>query len=117
MRIKRDPITSLEEITAIGWSQESAELLFANRNDRRLSRFFVNFRKPGFRKTKKSNIPYFMRKQVLERDAYRCQTRGCGDWHDLHIDHVIPESRGGPTIVENLQVLCQKCNLKKGNRI
>jgi 5-methylcytosine-specific restriction endonuclease McrA len=27
---------------------------------------------------------------------------------------VIPESKGGPTTYENLQVTCRKCNLAKG---
>jgi hypothetical protein len=32
----------------------------------------------------------------------------------LSADHVIPESKGGPTTLENLQTLCMRCNLKKG---
>ncbi len=35
---------------------------------------------------------------------------------DLHIDHVVPVSRGGLTEPENLQTLCAPCNLRKGNR-
>lgn len=70
---------------------------------------------PAYRKpVSKQPIPGGLRKQILERDAYRC--RLCGDWHDLHVDHIIPESRGGPTIFDNLQTLCRTCNLKKGNR-
>jgi len=30
------------------------------------------------------------------------------------MDHVIPESRGGETNYNNLQVTCKKCNLAKG---
>jgi 5-methylcytosine-specific restriction endonuclease McrA len=33
----------------------------------------------------------------------------------LHIDHVIPFSRGGASIIDNLQTLCQDCSLGKGN--
>jgi 5-methylcytosine-specific restriction endonuclease McrA len=62
----------------------------------------------------KSKIPGSLRTQVFERDAYRC--RNCGGWHDLHADHITPESKGGPTTLENLQTLCQTCNLKKGAR-
>lgn len=59
-------------------------------------------------------IPNALRKQVLERDAYRCQA--CDDWHDLAIDHVIPLAKGGGTRFHNLQVLCRPCNLAKGSR-
>lgn len=31
-----------------------------------------------------------------------------------HIDHIIPIARGGMSIVENLQLLCEHCNQKKG---
>ncbi len=34
----------------------------------------------------------------------------------LHIEHVIPQSRGGKTAVENLVLACRTCNLDKGNR-
>jgi superfamily II DNA or RNA helicase len=33
----------------------------------------------------------------------------------MHGDHVVPWSRGGPTVLENLQVLCGSCNLRKGS--
>ena len=32
-----------------------------------------------------------------------------------HFDHIIPESLGGPTTEENLQIYCRDCNIKKGN--
>lgn len=67
---------------------------------------------PGRRGYQKAEIPHRLRKQVMERDAYRC--KHCGDHHDLQIDHVYPESKGGPTTLENLQVLCRPCNSKKG---
>lgn len=36
-------------------------------------------------------------------------------WDNWHADHVIPHSAGGPTTVENGQLLCPKCNFKKSN--
>lgn len=35
----------------------------------------------------------------------------------LHIDHVFPASRGGDSIFENLQFLCQDCNLRKSDKL
>ena len=59
-----------------------------------------------------------LRKQIMERDNYTCQT--CGkympDEVGLHIDHIVPISRGGKSVPSNLQVLCDKCNLSKGSK-
>jgi 5-methylcytosine-specific restriction endonuclease McrA len=41
----------------------------------------------------------------------------CGSNKNPSIDHIIPVSKGGHDGLENLQVLCSKCNCKKGNRI
>lgn len=62
-----------------------------------------------------------MRFDVLERDGFIC--RGCGDspLYDssikLHIDHIHPIAHGGKTEIDNLQTLCQTCNLGKSDKI
>jgi hypothetical protein len=40
--------------------------------------------------------------------------RMCGDAADLHVDHIVPTSRGGTEHLSNLQLLCAQCNLGKG---
>lgn len=35
----------------------------------------------------------------------------------IHIDHIIPFSRGGKNHISNYQLLCAECNLKKSNTI
>ena len=63
----------------------------------------------------KERIPLHLRKRVIERDGLRCVY--CDDDltnSEVHLDHVIPESQGGPTTYNNLQVTCRKCNLTKG---
>lgn len=64
---------------------------------------------------RKARVPHKVRKQVFERDAYRC--KHCGTHKDLCIDHIYPEFLGGPSTYENLQVLCAPCNVKKGTSI
>ncbi len=39
------------------------------------------------------------------------------DGNGIHIDHIVPVSKGGKTVPSNLQVLCAKCNLGKQPRI
>ena len=62
----------------------------------------------------KERITRNLTKQVFERDAYRCVT--CAGHIDLTCDHVIPESKGGETSLENLQTMCRPCNSSKGAR-
>ena len=33
----------------------------------------------------------------------------------LHVDHVVPWSKGGETVLDNLQVLCHVCNIGKSD--
>jgi len=50
--------------------------------------------------------------QVYERDGATC--KDCGTTEDLTIDHIVPLSKDGTNDIENLQVLCMKCNCTKG---
>ena len=63
----------------------------------------------------KERIPLNLRRRVIERDGLHCVY--CDDDlsnSEIHMDHVIPESQGGATDYNNLQVTCRKCNLAKG---
>jgi 5-methylcytosine-specific restriction endonuclease McrA len=56
------------------------------------------------------------RKAVLARDAYTCQY--CGrQASGLTVDHVVPRSRGGESVWENIVASCAPCNRRKGNRL
>ena len=56
------------------------------------------------------------RRAVLARDAWTCQY--CGrERGGLTVDHVIPRSRGGESVWENIVASCAPCNRRKGNRL
>ncbi len=62
--------------------------------------------------------PKFCRRSILLRDRYRCQY--CGNrfaTEDLTFDHVIPRSRGGKTVWENILTCCVGCNASKRDRM
>lgn len=60
-----------------------------------------------------------LRYKVLLRDNFICVQCGASPAKnqnvELHIDHIIPWSKNGETILENLQTLCSNCNLGKSN--
>lgn len=64
------------------------------------------------------DIPLALRYYVLKRDSFRCVTCGASPAITpgvvLHIDHIHPWARGGPTVADNLRTLCLPCNLGKG---
>ena len=60
-----------------------------------------------------------LKQKIYQRDNYTCQKCGYRDvtTNGLHIDHIIPVSKGGMTVEQNLQVLCRKCNLSKSDKL
>jgi predicted restriction endonuclease len=69
-----------------------------------------------FKHTTKRNISERLKVRVLMRDGNKC--RLCGvtvTGENIHFDHIKPWSKGGETVLENLQVLCVKHNIAKGN--
>ena len=56
-----------------------------------------------------------IKRKVFDRDGKRCAV--CGSTEKLCVDHIFPVSRGGFTQMDNLQVLCEKCNIQKSNMI
>ena len=62
--------------------------------------------------------PAFTRFNVFLRDSFACQycATPCSS-HELTFDHLVPRSRGGRTLWENVVSACTTCNLKKGNRL
>lgn len=65
--------------------------------------------------------PAWFRRALIDAHVrdHGCVCLRCGKRRrraDLHVDHIIPLSKGGRTSTHNAQVLCKTCNLAKGNR-
>jgi 5-methylcytosine-specific restriction endonuclease McrA len=56
------------------------------------------------------------RRALFARDGWRCVYCGTSSGR-LTLDHVVPRSRGGESIWENVVTSCAPCNLRKGNRL
>ena len=57
-----------------------------------------------------------LRLQVRARDRGRCaycHSTENNSGQAMHIDHIVPESAGGPSVAENLCQVCFACNVHK----
>jgi hypothetical protein len=66
-------------------------------------------------KPRREAIPRAVQREVWQRDGGKCVE--CDSKAKLCFDHIVPFSKGGGNSVRNLQLLCEYCNLSKGNRI
>ena len=75
----------------------------------------------AFTKEQRALMTNKLREFIKERDNFTC----CNCGNSIHIepnllleiDHIIPVSKGGYTVEENLQTLCWKCNRSKSNKV
>jgi len=63
-----------------------------------------------------------IRKRVFKRDGGVCKICGCElnerARNGYHVDHICPISKGGNLYdMDNLQLTCSVCNLKKGAKL
>lgn len=69
--------------------------------------------------SRRRDAPLKLRLSVLKRDNFRCVFCGKSPATNLgvvlHIDHIVPFSKGGETKLNNLQTLCEQCNLGKSD--
>ncbi len=65
------------------------------------------------------NPSWRLRFLVNRRDRFACRACGRSPANEvgvvLHVDHIVPWCKGGETTMDNLQTLCEKCNLGKSD--
>ena len=67
-------------------------------------------------------FPEQMKRRVYEKQGHKCPccvANGIDKeyaFDEMQGDHIIPWSKGGKTVEDNLQMLCSKCNNEKSNR-
>lgn len=90
---------------------------------RRLRRWYLRGYTKHPKRLDRPPIPPSVKAIVWRRDGARCRHCGISDAESfalrgchLQLDHIVPWSWGGLSTVGNLQLLCRRCNLAKGNR-
>ena len=66
-----------------------------------------------FKQRRKARVPTKLRREILS--AGKCNY--CGAKDNLQVDHIIPTSKGGANLRENMQCLCGSCNSSKSDKI
>lgn len=100
LRLFRDELC---RITRRKWSDPDLKALF----DRVRGAIEPNFREP---------IDYADRLKLLWQVPLECvKCHGRPPDVRLHVDHILPVAKGGRSRRENLQLLCDACNLRKGS--
>lgn len=97
----------VEKRTNAKWDNDNITTLY----DRLKSSVEKHSRKP---------ITYSELLRLLVNSPLKCANTACGKTPPevkLHIDHRFPSSKGGSSDFENLQFLCESCNLKKSDKL
>lgn len=132
-RYRRDRAKRLEEVRI--YQAKNKELISERRRRRRLERREeINARQRRYYHKHKGNKSWLVRSRnrkdkmrasgghvstadwqsVLDHFDGKCAR--CGSTDNIHMDHVVPISRGGQHSPSNIQPLCRTCNLQKYTR-
>lgn len=63
-------------------------------------------------------MSHSLRYDIMKRDGFRCVLcgRSANEHIILHVDHILPVSKGGKTEYSNLRTLCNECNMGKRDK-
>jgi len=117
MRLKISNISEATYFSHFGSWNEFLTKFIDYLNDGKL-RVEVDLEKTDNKNSPRS-IPLSLRYKILVRDNFSCKKCGQSPAKNkkiiLHIDHIIPFSKGGATEESNLEVKCSDCNYGKSN--
>lgn len=106
-------LTNMMNVTALAEAEERLKMWNKNRVGKGNGKRKQN--KNGYKTLSKGT-----RYDVLKRDNFKCVLCGRSPAVDpkiiLHIDHIIPKSKGGDNKPANLQTLCSDCNWGKATK-
>jgi len=110
---------------------ERAKMFYKDNPD-----YFKEWRKNYYQEHKEETQAQRMKRRALEKEVtigyvpskpkselYKRDKGICGicnnyvEYDNVHIDHIVPLSKGGEHSMSNLQLSHSWCNLKKGNKI
>lgn len=61
-----------------------------------------------------NHLRYAIREQLVGHYGYQCAC--CRKYGKVTIDHVVPLAQGGTSDLNNLQLLCNRCNHRKNDK-
>lgn len=59
------------------------------------------------------SVPYALQQACFRRDRWtcvKCGFKGKPNAGQLHCDHIVPRSEGGPDTLDNVETLCTPCH-------
>lgn len=111
-----------EYVSAGGNSSQRAEILFDLDTISAMAEYISErIKYKNSAKGQRALMTEKFRTQIKERDNYTCQSCSVSVEEQslllLEVDHIVPISKGGKSVEENLQTLCWRCNRTKGAKM
>lgn len=116
------PLYIFEYVSAGGNSSQRTTVTFSNETiDALVETLGAKIRWKKSAAGQRSLMTAKLRNSIKTRDNHTCKFCSVSLAAEPHllleVDHIVPVSKGGASVEENLQTLCWRCNRTKSNRI